>query len=134
VADYTIPVLTGFPAWQTRYFGSVTNPAAAPNADADGTGQSNFFKYVAGLNPTNVSSVFVFNMTAVSNQPTWMNLIFSPLAAGRTYTPQVNTNLSGGAWIPLAVLPTVTNGSQVTITDTNAVSQQEFYRIDISLP
>jgi hypothetical protein len=134
VADYTIPVLTGFPAWQTLYFGSVTNPAAAPNADADGTGQSNYFKYVAGLNPTNASSIFVFNLMAASNQPAWKNLVFGPIAAGRTYTAQVNTNLSVDAWTPLTALPAVTNGNQMTITDTNAVLQQEFYRIEISLP
>jgi hypothetical protein len=73
-------------------------------------------------------------MTAATNQPAWKNLFFSPIAAGRTYTPQVNTNLSGGAWIPLTGLPTTTNGNQMTIIDTNAVSQQQFYRIDISWP
>ncbi|HEX3720733.1 MAG TPA: hypothetical protein VH595_22515 [Verrucomicrobiae bacterium] len=134
VADYTIPVPTGFPAWQIQYFGSVTNPAAAPNFDADGTGQSNYFKYVAGLNPTNSSSVFAFSITVTSNQPAWKNLVFGPIAAGRTYTPQVETNLSSTGWTPLAALPAVTNGSQVTFTDTNASSQQEFYRINISLP
>jgi hypothetical protein len=134
VADYTIPVLTGFPAWQILYFGSATNAAAAPNADADDTGQSNYFKYVAGLNPTNASSIFVFNLTAASNQPAWKNLVFGPVAAGRTCTPQVSTNLALGAWTLLAGAPATTNGNQVTITDTNAVSQQEFYRLDISWP
>jgi len=31
-------------------------------------------------------------------------------------------------------LPSSTNGSQVTITDTNAIAPQEFYRIQISGP
>jgi hypothetical protein len=134
VTDYTIPVPTGFAAWQIQYFGSVTNPAAAASFDADGTGQNNYFKYVAGLNPTNASSVFVFTITAASNQPGAINLLFAPTAAGRTYTVEVETNLSSALWAPLVAPPAVTNSNQETVLDTNASSQEEFYRIDISLP
>lgn len=38
-------------SWQVQYFGQPPNPLAAPNADADGTGQNNLFKFIAGLNP-----------------------------------------------------------------------------------
>jgi PKD repeat protein len=127
-----ISVLTPFQAWQVYYFGSVTNSAAAPAADADGTGQNNQFKFVAGLNPTNPASVFVLS---ASPQPGAVRLTFSPLVSGRTYTPQFRTNLGSGPWLPLttAALPWTTNGTTVTITDTNPAAG-EFYRVGISMP
>ena len=47
--------------WQVQYFGQ-NNPLAAPNADADGTGQTNLFKYIAGLNPTDPNSRFTLTV------------------------------------------------------------------------
>jgi beta-glucanase (GH16 family) len=121
-----------FAAWQEQYFGSSTNPLAAANVDADGTGQNNLFKYVAGLDPTNPSSVFVLTIAAVTNQPTQMNLIFSPMVNSRTYTPQFVTDMVSGVWTQLVgYAGPVTNGNQATITDMNAVLSNEFYHIDI---
>ncbi len=128
-------MLTPFQGWQILYFGSTNNPNAASDVDADGTGQNNLFKYVAGLDPTNPASVFVLQVAAITNQPSQDNLLFHPLAGGRTYTPQFNTDLVNGAWLPLpGYLGPITNGNQVTITDTNALLPEEFYRIDISFP
>jgi len=131
-----ITVLTPFQAWQMQYFGCTTCLQAQPDADADGTGQNNLFKYVAGLNPTDTNSIFVFSIASVPNQPAWMNLVFSPVVAGRTYTPQMTTDLLNNPWAPLTTTatPPVTNGVQVTLTDTNAFQQQEFYQMEISLP
>ncbi len=131
-----ITVMTPFQAWQLQYFGCTNCPQAQPGADADGTGQNNQFKYMAGLNPTNPSSIFVFTIAGVTNQATWKNLIFSPVVAGRIYSPQFSTNPVSGSWMPLVnfAKPSVTNGNQVTITDTNTVLSQEFYRINISMP
>ena len=50
-------------SWQAQYF-ELNNPNAAPNKDVDGTGQNNLFKYVAGLDPTNPTSVFRLKITA----------------------------------------------------------------------
>ncbi len=125
--------------WRQEYFGGTgtsTNAASCASCDADGTGQNNLFKFVAGLNPTDPTQVFVLNIASLPNQPQAMNLNFSPLAQGRTYTPQFSTNLASGVWLPLTTYVSVTNyGSQVTVsvTDTNPIPPQEFYRIDISL-
>jgi len=64
-----------------------------------------------------------------------VNLIFSPIAAGRTYAPQFTPNLVSGAWGALTGFsgPT-TNNNQATITDLNATQTTRFYRIGISLP
>jgi PKD repeat protein len=129
-----ITVLSTFSQWQLQYFGSTTAAQAQSTADADGTGQNNFFKYVAGLNPTNPASVFVFNVASVPNRPAEENLVFSPAEAGCTYTPLFSTNLLNGPWAPLTTITTVTSGSQITITDTNAIMPQGFYQIEISSP
>ncbi len=124
--------------WREAYFGgggTNTNSVSCAACDADGTGQNNLFKYVAGLNPTNPASVFVLNIASATNQPSQNDLFFTPLALGRTYTPEFSTNLVGGVWLPLTTYTgLLTNGNQVTITDTNPIPPQEFYRIGISLP
>jgi PKD repeat protein len=130
-----IVVLTPFQGWQIQYFGSTNNPNAAPAADADGTGQNNLFKFVAGLDPTNPSSVFLLTITSDTNQPPNQALQFLPIVGGRTYTPQFNTDLVNGVWLSLTTFTgPETNGSQISVTDTNPLSPQEFYRINISLP
>jgi hypothetical protein len=119
-----------------RYFGhptGLTSDNSLANDDADGTGQNNQFKYVAGLDPTNPASVFLLQVTPVTNQPAQYNLTFNPWARGRTYSPQFTTDLVEGVWLPLpGYTGPVTNGNQVTITDIDAIGSQEFYRIDIS--
>jgi PKD repeat protein len=130
-----IVVLTPFQGWQIQYFGNTNNPNAAPTADADGTGEDNLFKFVAGLDPTNPASVFLLTIITDTNQPNAQDLRFLPLASGRTYTPQFSTDLVNGVWFPLTTSTgPVTNGNQISVTDTNPLSPLEFYRISISLP
>lgn len=122
-------------SWLVQYFGTPPNPDAAPTADADGTGQDNLFKYVAGLNPTNPGSVFVLTIADVPNQPTYKNLSYNPIASGRTYTPQYATNVTGAVWSTLSTVgPLSTNINQVTVTDLSATQTQKFYRVNVSLP
>ncbi|HXI82669.1 MAG TPA: LamG-like jellyroll fold domain-containing protein [Verrucomicrobiae bacterium] len=123
--------------WRLQYFGSssTTNSSTCGACDYDGTGQNNLFKYVAGLDPTDITSVFYLQIATVTNQDAQQNLLFNPLASGRTYVPQYSTDLASGVWFPLLdYLGPSTNGNQVTITDTIAAPPQKFYRIDISVP
>jgi hypothetical protein len=125
-------------SWAQQYFGHPTGQASDHSRvvdDADGTGQNNLFKYLAGLDPTNPASVFVLGIAA-TNQPSQNNLFFTPLASGRTYTPEFSTDLLSGVWLPLTTYtgPLTNNGIQVSIIDTNPIPPQEFYRISISLP
>ncbi len=54
-------------AWQIQYFG-LNNPEGVATADADGTGQDNLFKYLAGLNPTNpVSALRIISIQKNGN-------------------------------------------------------------------
>ena len=122
--------------WRAQYFGgngTTTNSQSCASCDADGTGQNNLFKYFAGLNPTNAASVFTLGAQNVNGQQ--LNLIYGPIAAGRTYTPQFRTNLLSGAWAALTGFGgPATNNNQITITDPGATQTSKFYRIGISLP
>jgi 1,4-alpha-glucan branching enzyme len=123
--------------WRLQYFGSssTTSSTSCATCDADGTGQNNLFKYVAGLNPFDPTSVFVLRIAAATNQSNAMNLTFSPLATGRTYEAQFTTDLLSGTYINLSSFSgPVTNGNKVTITDLNATASNKFYRIHISTP
>jgi hypothetical protein len=128
--------------WRQEYFGAATptNGSDCATCDADGTGQDNLFKFVAGLNPTNPASVFVLKIAPVAGQPTQKMLTYSPILIGfgQTYTLQFRTNLTGGAGYATltttGVLTTNVPQAQVTVTDTQATQPQKFYRVNISLP
>ena len=129
----------GIPNWWTKqYFhhpiGFAGDKSRAED-DADGTGQNNLFKYVAGLDPTNPASVFELWVRPVPNEPTQRSLVFTPMVTGRTYTLEFSTDLAGDIWLPLERFAgPVTNGNQVTTIDLNATQSRKLYRIDISLP
>ena len=121
--------------WFVQYFGAPPNTNAAPDYDADGTGQNNLFKYIAGLDPTNPASIFTLRIASAANQPGQATLIYNPVAGGRTYTPQYSTNLASLIWPALNTVTAVqTNGTQATVTDMDASQASKFYRINISLP
>jgi hypothetical protein len=133
--DYGIYAGDGIPdSWQVQYFG-FNNPNAAPTKDVDGTGQNNLFKFVAGLDPTNPASIFVLKIAAVNGQPSQKNLIYNPIAGGRTYTVESRTNLHSGSYSALnSFNGPQTNGAQATVTDLNATPSTKFYHVHISLP
>jgi hypothetical protein len=119
--------------WRTEYFGgdgTTTNDQSCATCDADNTGQNNRFKYVAGLDPTNAASVFTLGISLPS-QP---SLTFGPALPGRIYTVQYSSNLTSKLWDPLTAASTSNTTNQLTLTDTNAMSSQCYYRIQISLP
>jgi len=120
--------------WQVQFFG-VDNPLAAPGEDASGTGQTNLFKFIAGLDPLDPSSRFVLKIAPVPGQAGEMDLTFSPRLPDRTYTVESTTDLSNSAsWGPIAVSAPDDNGSERTVTDEEATEIRKFYRVDISKP
>lgn len=116
--------------WQVQYFG-VNNPSAAPGIDADGTGQNNRFKYIAGLNPTNPASIFVFRIGNAA--PGQKQIIFTPALSDRVYTVHFATNLTAG-FTPLTTLTFSDMGQTRTVTDTDATQPAKYYRVNIALP
>lgn len=119
--------------WQTQYFGQ-NNPNAAPGEDATGTGQTNLFKYVAGLNPTDRTAVFHVNVLPVSDQPDQKQIVFGPVFPGRTYTVVYKDNLADATWTPLTGASQSDNGQQRTVIDPSASGKSKFFRVQISMP
>ena len=68
-------------------------PERRPNVDFDHNGQTNLFKYIAGLNPLDPTSRFTLSIAAVPGQPVQKNLTFSPRFADRTYTIKAKSDL-----------------------------------------
>ncbi len=126
--------------WQVQYFGA-NNPNAGPSVDFSHTGQTNLFKYIAGLNPLDVNSRFVTTIVPVPDPahpgqflPGQQSVIFSPRFSDRIYTVKFRTDLTTGTWQPLTGTTQGDNGTIRTVTDTGAAGTQKFYRIEITKP
>ncbi len=120
-------------AWQVQYFGLPPNALAGPNADADGTGQTNLFKFVAGLNPLD-GSRFILKIAPVSGQPGQKNLIFSPRLVDRAYTVKAKLSLTSGSYAPLPNSSFSDNGQERTVTDFDGSGAAKFYTVEITKP
>ena len=118
-------------SWFITYFGAAPNAQAAPTADADGTGQNNLFKYVAGLNPLD-GSRFVLSITS-QTAPNQKNLIFTPINAGSSYAVQYKTSLASPTWTPLTGTTQSDSGSTRTVHDP-APAAPKLYQVQISKP
>jgi hypothetical protein len=91
--------ITPFEQWQTQYFGSTTNPAAATDADPDGDGQNNMAEFLTGTNPTNSASAF--RITSITRQGS--NILIGWAAVGG------KTNAVEGAFPDAPEDPSYTN-------------------------
>jgi len=126
------PWLPGmFYQWQTNHFNTsdITTGLAAEQLDADGDGDSNYYEFIAGTNPTNALSRFAMQMSRTTNQ-IGTQLAFNT-ATGRTYLLYTRTNLLYGTWIPLST--SSGSGTNVLVTVTNG-GPVGFYRLDVRLP
>jgi len=122
-------------AWQVQYFGQPPNANAGPAVDFDHTGQTNLFKYIAGLDPTDPTSVFRLTIVPIAGQPTRKNLVFSPLVAGRTYTVKVRPDLTTGTtWTTLTGTTQSDTGTTRTVNDLNATEFMKYYHVEITKP
>ena len=119
-------------AWQNQFFG-LNNPNAAPTVDFDGTGQTNLFKYLAGLNPLD-GSRFTLTLAPVAGQPAQKNVIFTPRLIDRTYTVTFKTDLNAATWTPLPGGIVTDAGQQRTVTDPAATGATKFYHVEITKP
>jgi 1,4-alpha-glucan branching enzyme len=120
--------------WRQYYFGysSYTDYTSCAACDVYGTGQNNYFKYVAGLNPTDSSQIFTVQIAAVASNQS-MNLTFGPIVNGDNYTVLSSPDLVNYSALTSNSVPQI-NGSQETITDYTPWPSNEFYTIQINNP
>jgi len=111
-------------AWEMTYLGTLNGTAAS---DSDLDGLSNMQEYVLGSNPNLASSGRP--ATSVASGPGGFVFTF-PTILGRTYQPQVSTDLSN--WSALGS-PMVGDGTSQSVTDPVAGSKR-FYRVHVSIP
>ena len=117
--------------WQVQYFGLPPNPAAGPLLDPDSDGQNNRFEWIAGLIPTDASSVFKLGIVGSFQGA---NLNFGPIVAGRTYTVKYGFDfLNVSSWPTLPGGVTTDTGNQRTVSDPSAqASPKKYYRVEIA--
>jgi hypothetical protein len=119
--------------WQFQYFG-LNNPNAAPGFVSDGSGHNNLFKFTAGLVPNDATSRFNFTIQPVPGNPGQLNLVFSPIVSGRTYTVKTRPDLATGSWQVLGGTTQTQNGNVRTVTDTAATEPRKFFQVEITRP
>lgn len=119
--------------WQMQYFGP-ENSKAAPDIDASGNGETNLFKYVAGLDPLDPNDRFQIRIEAVPGRALQKRIIFAPRFPDRIYTVQFRDDLSSGAWKELVSGTTSDSGNERSVTDSDAEGNVRFYRVLINKP
>jgi hypothetical protein len=120
-------------AWQVQHFG-IDNPDAAPDEDPDLDLQDNCFEYIAGLNPNQSSSRFVWWVEPVSGDGSSFRILFEPVVAGRTYVVRAAGTLPASMWNAIVPSQTHNNGNRRSVTDSVPAADRKFYQIGISLP
>ena len=112
-------------AWEMAYFGSVTTNRTQ-FTDSDGDGMSDYAEFIAGTNPTNAASKFVFlSVTVQSNRFVQMQWAAIP---DRLYQVWGSTNLA--AWTPLTDWLQA-SGSLMSCSWTNLNSSPYFFRVQV---
>ena len=139
IADLTGDAnLDGLPDWwQNQYFGSYTNPLAAPYAVPAGDGVPNWLKYSSGLNPlvagVPMTGGYVFGPSVVN--PLGTNAVTIYTAAEITFNTQLGTTYQiqsignlGDAWQNVGGSIAGTGGSINYVTQTRD-PKQKFFRV-----
>ena len=146
-------------AWRAQYFPNVdptgmsTGSLSCATCDADGTGQNNLFKYLAGLNPTNSAAYLHIISIAITNT-TDINVIYlgangdstwSPGIASRTNvldytTGDASGNYTNGGWQDTGQTNILSGGTGTGVV-TNMVDAggatngpARYYRIEVIAP
>ncbi|QJE98859.1 hypothetical protein [Luteolibacter luteus] len=114
--------------WQIQWFGP-DNPLGIATADASGTGQSNLFKWLAGLDPLDASARFLL-VTEPLNEGS-VSISFGPCNPGRRYTLQKSADLV--LWTSLPAVEASADRENLRVTDPSPLEGTTFYRVDVSL-
>lgn len=117
--------------WKTKFFGSADSASAAPDADPDHDGSTNWQEYLAGTNPVDAQS----HLHLRSPQQKWQNgkkqLALDWLSApGKKYTVETTTDVVNGPWT--TVLGGVSgDGNMKEVLDANPLRKTQYYRVRV---
>lgn len=104
-------------SWRLRYFGTIYNQLSVSNADADGTGMNNWQKYLAGLNPTDPTSVLYEGTDQSMAQSPQDMVLYWPSVSGQTYIIKRSSTLFPPQWT--AISTNIGDGTYMEIHDTS---------------
>jgi hypothetical protein len=132
-------VVGGLPdAWEIQYFGSITNPAGAPNASPAGDGIPNWLKFALGLNPlvpgVQVPGGVVWADGNSLGGGTNTVQIYTaaeinfPTQAGTTYQVQEVSSLGGG-WQNVGSAIVATNSASMSYLTPTRNNLQQYFRV-----
>ncbi len=110
-------------AWEATY-GFATNSVSDRDLDGDGDGMGNWQEYVAGTDPTNVSSYLKIDSLLLSHGA-WME--FGGVS-NKTYTIQYRDDLAAGGWLRLTNFAARPTNRVERILDPTAATNR-FYRV-----
>ena len=112
-------------AWEEYYFGSASTNRTQ-FTDTDGSGMSDYGKFIAGLNPTNPASKFIIlSVTVQSNR--FFQLQWAAIP-GRLYQVESSTNLA--SWTPITDWLQA-SGSPLSCAGTNLNFSPYFFRVQV---
>lgn len=111
--------------WESRYFGNPTN--AAPDADSDGDGQSNWEHFLSGTEPINAADFFrIHDFSAVTASVIRLSVI-----TNRLYRLWRAASLTGMWTTVTGVMPSAEGSWSLSEADWYS---SQFYRVSVELP
>lgn len=129
-------------SWQVQYFGSASNPNAAPKATPQNDGIPNWLKYGLGIDPTVAGSVLTngitwANVTALGGATNAVQIFTAAevtfnTEAGKTYQLQAISSLSEG-WQNVGAPIVATNNTSVSYLTPTRQNLHQFFRV-VSAP
>ena len=131
----SLPGRRSFEDWQTQYFGSITDPRAAPEADPDYDGHKNLEEYFAYTDPTQASSAPALPRSVPTGSGSAIQINFTQ-PANRSAVVESSTDLvNWSSWdVPgnAPAYPAIT--TERAITAPRGVEARRVFRVRLSAP
>lgn len=126
-------------AWETQWFGSITNPVAIPGADPDFDTRDNLLEYALGGNPTNANDAGILPTIGNTDRSVFEYIHrrrTDRVSRGLDYIVERNTNLISGTWTTNGVsisgtAPAETGIETVTNEISTSTEPEQFIRLKI---
>jgi hypothetical protein len=121
-------------SWRLEYFGTLTDPNSAANADPDRDGLSNLAEFIAGTNPRDPASCLQLLAAEWRNGDTATTsgiLLRWQTISGRHYTLECTADVVSQVWTPVANNLAGDGGVQEFL-HTEITAKAQFYRVRIA--